>query len=205
MAMRGARLFSGLGLGLAFIVATSLAITSPRQAVAPEPPASGTFKSTNRIQLSHEQRREAAAKSASLGQIQSLLNVPTPLRYGEFVWDETNVAAGPVWIRVDLQAQTISIFRGGHEIGIAVMLYGADGKPTPPGQFTVLAKSKDHQSGQYDAPMPYSLWLTKDGVAIHGSNVRWGSATHGCVGVPIDFARKLFDATSVGDRVTVDA
>lgn len=205
MTMRGARLWLALGLGLAFTVATSLAVTAPPKPATPVPLASVTIGTNNRILLSQEQRREAAAKNASLGQIQSLLNVSAPLRYGEFVWDEKNVVAGPVWIRVDLQAQTISIFRGGHEIGIAVMLYGADGKPTPPGQFTVLAKSKDHQSGQYDAPMPYSLWLTKDGVAIHGSNVRWGSATHGCVGVPIDFARKLFDATSVGDRVTVDA
>ena len=53
--------------------------------------------------------------------------------------------------------------------------------------------------------MPYSLWLTSDGVAIHGSSVRWGSATHGCVGIPLDFAAKLFGAAHVGDRVDIDA
>ena len=113
--------------------------------------------------------------------------------------------AGPIWIRADLRTQTISIFRGGHEIGIAVILYGANRKPTPPGAFAVLAKSRDHRSKQYDAPMPYSLWLTSDGVAIHGSNVRWGAATHGCVGVPMEFAKRLFEAANVGDRVDIAA
>ncbi len=40
--------------------------------------------------------------------------------------------------------------------------------------------------------MPYMLRLTNDGVAIHGSNVRQGYATHGCIGVPTDFAKLLF-------------
>ena len=143
--------------------------------------------------------------SAPLGEIKSLIKVAKPLRYGEFVWNDKGVPAGPAWIRADLKTQTISIFRGGHEIGIAVILYGANSKPTPPGDFTVLAKSKDHQSRQYDAPMPYSLWLTSDGVAIHGSKVRWGAATHGCVGVPMEFARHLFEAADVGDRVDIIA
>jgi lipoprotein-anchoring transpeptidase ErfK/SrfK len=47
------------------------------------------------------------------------------------------------------------------------------------------------------------LRLTNDGVAIHGSDVRFGYATHGCVGVPTAFARKLFEATKIGDRVIV--
>jgi lipoprotein-anchoring transpeptidase ErfK/SrfK len=51
--------------------------------------------------------------------------------------------------------------------------------------------------------MPYSLWLTGDGVAVHGSDVRWGRATHGCVGVPVDFARRLFAAAEEGDVVHI--
>ena len=51
--------------------------------------------------------------------------------------------------------------------------------------------------------MPYMLRLTKDGVAIHGSNVREGWATHGCIGVPLDFARKLFSVARKGDLVVI--
>jgi lipoprotein-anchoring transpeptidase ErfK/SrfK len=53
--------------------------------------------------------------------------------------------------------------------------------------------------------MPYTLRLTPDGVSIHGSNVRWGFATHGCVGVPAAFAAKLFAAVQTGDEVLIVA
>ena len=85
-----------------------------------------------------------------------------------------------------------------------MILYGADEKETPVGVFPILAKIKNHKSITYgDAPMPYTLRLTGDGVSIHGSDVRWGRATHGCIGVPVDFAHKLFDDVSKGDQVTI--
>jgi lipoprotein-anchoring transpeptidase ErfK/SrfK len=51
--------------------------------------------------------------------------------------------------------------------------------------------------------MPYTLRLTGDGVSIHASNVREGHATHGCIGLPEPFARKLFDQAKVGDAVVI--
>jgi lipoprotein-anchoring transpeptidase ErfK/SrfK len=47
------------------------------------------------------------------------------------------------------------------------------------------------------------LRLTKDGVAIHGSTVREGWATHGCIGVPLGFAKLLFAAAKKGDPVVI--
>jgi lipoprotein-anchoring transpeptidase ErfK/SrfK len=132
-----------------------------------------------------------------------VLNVAKPMHFGSFVWDEDHIPRGPVWVRIDLTRQLLSVFRSGHEIGSAVILYGTDGKPTPTGSFTILEKDPDHYSRSYDAPMPYMLRLTNDGVAIHGSNVREGWATHGCIGVPLDFARLLFAAASKGDLVVI--
>lgn len=136
-------------------------------------------------------------------QVLSLLNIRAPMRYGDFRWDDEGVPPGQVWVRIGLREQTLSVFRGGHEIGTAVILYGADSKPTPLGTFPILARLKDHHSAPYDAPMPFTLRLTPDGVAIHGSHVRWGAATHGCVGVPLEFAARLFDQAQVGDQVTI--
>jgi lipoprotein-anchoring transpeptidase ErfK/SrfK len=51
--------------------------------------------------------------------------------------------------------------------------------------------------------MPYTLRLSDDGVSIHGSSVRWGAATHGCIGVPLPFAERLFEAAKVGDEVDI--
>ena len=167
-------------------------------ATEPSPPLAG------RIPISDAQLHEAEAAGLVDRPIKTILDVPQRMSYGEFVWNDRGVPQGPVWVRVDLGSQLISVFRSGHEIGPAVVLYGADGLPTPTGKFPILAKWKDHKSATYgDAPMPYTLRLTNDGVAIHGSNVRWGFATHGCVGVPKDFAAKLFDVVSKGDEVLI--
>lgn len=135
--------------------------------------------------------------------IRSILNVSQPMRFGQWIWNERGIPPGPVWIRVDLAAQILSVFRGGHEIGTAVVLYGAADKPSPAGVFPVLRKAAEYQSRTYDAEMPFMLQLTADGVAIHGAVVRRGAATHGCIGVPVDFARRLFAAAQRGDPVLI--
>ena len=135
--------------------------------------------------------------------IRSMLDVPAQMRFGQSVWNEKGVPDGPLWIRVDRAAQVISVFRGPHEIATAVILYGAPEKPTPAGRYPILAKMKDHRSSLYDADMPYTLRLTGDGIAIHASNVRAGRATHGCIGVPEDFAKRLFDLARRGDAVFI--
>jgi lipoprotein-anchoring transpeptidase ErfK/SrfK len=160
-------------------------------------------ESRSRIFLTAAQVSQALARGEIDRPIKSIINVPQALRYGQFVWRENGVPDGPVWIRVDLDRQLMSVFRSGHEIGTAVILYGAYDKETPLGRFPILSKDKDHHSSTYDAPMPYTLRLTPDGVSIHGSNVRWGYGTHGCIGVPLEFAKRLFNATHRGDDVLI--
>ena len=84
-------------------------------------------------------------------------------------WNDRGVPAGPTWIRIDLGSQLISVFRAGHEIGTAVIVYGGDNKQTPLGKLHILGKARDHRSSLYDAEMPYTLRLTNDGVSIHAS------------------------------------
>ena len=180
---------------------------APQRRVQPAPPAPTQPTSPpleGRIVVSPAQLSEAYAAGLIDRPIKSILDVPGPMTYGQFIWNDRGVPAGPTWIRVDLHAQLMSVFRSGHEIGTSVILYGADGLPTPTGKFPILAKLKDHKSATYDnAPMPYTLRLTGDGVSIHGSNVRWGFATHGCIGIPKAFAAKVFDAVNVGDEVLI--
>jgi len=148
----------------------------------------------------------AAAPSAPVEQgyvIKSALQLDQRLDYGDYAWNAEGVPAGPLLITVDLKAQLISVFRDGYEIGVAAILYGADDKPTPLGAFPILEKDADHVSNLYNAPMPHMLRLTNDGVAIHGSDVKWGFGTHGCIGVPPEFAALLFEQASVGDRVII--
>ncbi len=135
--------------------------------------------------------------------VHSILKVPRSLTFGDYVWNADGVPPGRVWVRVDLARQMVSVFRGVDEIGTALVIYGAPTKPTPVGVFHVLEKSKYYYSKTYDAPMPYALRLTADGVALHASAVRERSATHGCIGLPAEFARLLYDAMNRGDEVEI--
>lgn len=135
--------------------------------------------------------------------IKRILPVSGPIKYGQWHWDETAVPAGPLVITVDLHARVISAFRNGYEIGTAAVLLGTDDKPTPLGVFPITQKKTRHVSTLYDAPMPYMMRLTGDGVAIHASNVQNGYASHGCIGVPLAFAKKLFDRAQLGDKVYI--
>lgn len=178
------------------------ALYDPEAAVATAPDWSGQ-DSTKRIHLTPLEAKTAAEGGPLAGDLKSLLKVDRQLAYGEFLWDAEGVPPGKLLIHVDLRTQLMSVFQGGHEIGTAVILYGADSHMTPIGSFPIAEKNRDYHSRTYDAPMPYSLRLTEDGVAIHGSDVRRGSATHGCVGIPLKFASLLFERAEEGDVVQI--
>lgn len=135
--------------------------------------------------------------------IKRILPIEGPIRYGEWHWDEAGVAPGPLVITVDLEARVLSVFRGGYEIGATAVLLGTQEKPTPTGVFPITQKRKDHVSNIYDAPMPYMQRLTNDGISIHATKVENGYASHGCIGVPMEFAQKLFGETVLGDKVYI--
>ena len=136
--------------------------------------------------------------------IKRILPITGPIKYGEWHWDEAGVPDGPMVITVDLDARVLSVFKGGFEIGATAVLLGTSEKPTPLGIFPVKWKHADHYSSTYDrAPMPFTMNLTPDGVSIHGTTVEKGYASHGCIGVPTPFAKKIFAIVPVGTQVYV--
>ncbi|WAT19194.1 L,D-transpeptidase family protein [Aurantiacibacter sp. MUD11] len=137
--------------------------------------------------------------------IKRILPIEGPIRYGEWHWDDEGVPDGPLVMTVDLQARVISVFRNGYEIGAAAALLGTPEHPTPVGTFPILTKERHNVSEKYgNAPMPWTLRLTWDGVAVHGgSTVELGYASHGCISVPDEFASRLFDIAEVGDVVII--
>lgn len=135
--------------------------------------------------------------------IKRVLPIEGPIKYGEWHWDEEGIPPGPLVMTVDLEARVISVFRGGYEIGAAAVLLGTQDHPTPLGRFPILEKKRHNVSSIYGAPMPYTMRLTWDGIAIHSSQVENGYASHGCIGTPDDFAAKLFAIAKRGDVVII--
>lgn len=136
--------------------------------------------------------------------VHTFAEIEEPLYYGDYFWDESGAPRAKAEIVVDIEAEQLYVYRGGVEIARAMITRGWDEMATPTGSFPILEKDADHYSSTYDnAPMPYNLRLTWRGVAIHGADVDNESATHGCIGIPLDFARMLFNNVRVGDVVTV--
>jgi lipoprotein-anchoring transpeptidase ErfK/SrfK len=51
--------------------------------------------------------------------------------------------------------------------------------------------------------MPYMQRLTDYGIALHGGRVPGYPASHGCIRLPHAMARRLYNMTRPGTRVTV--
>lgn len=194
---RRARVAAGLILGCA--TAGGVALATGSQRPAPPPLAVAAIPSP----LTQPTFVPAPSPAPTAYTVKRILPIDGPLRYGDWHWDEAGAPAGPIVITVDLAARVLSVFRDGHEIGATAIIYGADEKPTPLGVFPVTQKDADHVSNLYGAPMPYMLRMTDDGISIHGAEVTPEYMTHGCVGVPTPFARKLFGQVKLGDKVIV--
>ena len=137
--------------------------------------------------------------------IKRILPIDGPIKYGQWFWNDKDVPEGPLVITIDLDARVLSVFRDGYEIGATAVLLGTDEHPTPLGTFPILTKERHNVSEKYgDAPMPWTLRLTGDGVAIHGGHaVELGWASHGCIGAPNEFMTRLFAIAKVGDKAII--
>jgi L,D-transpeptidase catalytic domain len=130
--------------------------------------------------------------------------VPTKLKPGEYLWVPEVSPRGPIVVVVSLPEQLAYVYRNGVIIGASTISTGKKGHRTPTGVFTILQKNEDHYSNLYNAaPMPYMQRLTWSGIAIHAGHLPGYPASHGCVRMPYEFARKLFAETKTGLTVVV--
>ena len=127
-----------------------------------------------------------------------------PLEPGEFAWLPQMSTGGPMMVLVNISEQMAYVYRNGLRIGRSSVSTGKKGHETPTGVFTILQKNADHHSNLYNnAPMPFMQRLTWDGVALHAGKIPGYPASHGCVRLPYEFSKLLFEATSMGVTVVI--
>jgi hypothetical protein len=103
-----------------------------------------------------------------------------------FATGAAQAAAQPkVAITIDKNAQLMTVEVDGVERYHWPVSTGIPSRETPNGSFRAFRMEEDHFSKEFDdAPMPHSIFFTKIGHAIHGtdSEGRLGTpASHGCV------------------------
>ena len=105
-------------------------------------------------------------------------------------------AQAKVDITVDQNTQMMTVAVDGVQRYYWPVSTGIPSRATPDGNFRAFRMEADHFSKEFDdAPMPHSIFFTKQGHAIHGTldARRLGSAvSHGCVRLSTAHAAKLY-------------
>ncbi len=91
----------------------------------------------------------------------------------------------------------------GEEIFSTKVSTGKKGYATRQGDFVITNKHRHHTSNIYHASMPYFQRLSCGDFGFHYGYVPGYPASHGCIRLPMESAKKLFAMTEVGDTVRI--
>ncbi len=124
---------------------------------------------------------------------------------GQYLWRKGSFDGEPRVV-ISLTDQLAYLYRGDALVAVAAISTGVDKHPTPKGIFRVLVKKPMHRSIKYDnAPMPFTQMFDKYGTALHAGHNPGYPASHGCVRLPSEFAKKLYSITDLGATVMIGA
>jgi hypothetical protein len=114
-------------------------------------------------------------------------------------------ADGDVNLTIDLANQIAFVFKGEQLIGVTNISTGKKGHPTPLGFWTINWKRPMYRSKKYDnAAMPFMQNIDDRGIAIHGGVTPGYPASHGCIRLPMAFAKQLYGLTKPGNKVVIE-
>ncbi len=110
----------------------------------------------------------------------------------------------PMFFVISLSKQQVSVYTHKGLYAQSPVSTGQPGHPTPTGIFTILSKELYHRSNIYSgAPMPFMQRITYTGVAMHEGVLPGYPASHGCIRMPHEFARRMFKISAGNERVVI--
>jgi L,D-transpeptidase catalytic domain len=99
-------------------------------------------------------------------------------------------------IKIDKSAQRMAVAVDGEQLYYWPVSTGRRRHDTPNGTFKPFRMDIDHHSDEWgNAPMPYSIFFTKTGVAVHGTYEQHHlgrAVSHGCVRLSVKNAATLW-------------
>ena len=105
-------------------------------------------------------------------------------------------ARAALLVQVDKSTQRMTVSLDGKQLYVWPVSTGGPGYDTPSGTFRPFRKEIDHHSEEWDnAPMPYSIFFTQTGDAVHGTYEQRSlgrAVSHGCVRLSVKNAATLW-------------
>ncbi|HEV2805006.1 MAG TPA: ankyrin repeat domain-containing protein [Chthoniobacterales bacterium] len=113
---------------------------------------------------------------------------------------------GPDELRVEisLAKQYAMVIKDGVTVFTTKVSTGRDGFSTKPGYYVITDKDRDHRSTIYKCAMPYFMRLSCRDFGLHEGVVQPYPASHGCIRLPGDAAKKLFVDLPIGTVVSIN-
>lgn len=108
-----------------------------------------------------------------------------------------------ILVTIDLSQQKAWIAEHGVTIDTTKVSTGRSGYTTPSGRYVVTDKHRSWTSTLYHVSMPYFMRLNCSAIGLHSGYVSGRPASHGCIRLPYDTAKKWFGIVKVGDEVQI--
>lgn len=126
---------------------------------------------------------------------------------GEWRCTQILLGSGPspeqLRIEISLATQRAALVKDGSPIFSTVCSTGRQGYSTRAGNYVITNKERSHRSTIYKVEMPYFMRLSCLDFGMHEGVVPNYPASHGCIRLPSEAARRLFAEIPVGTLVTV--
>jgi hypothetical protein len=106
-------------------------------------------------------------------------------------------------IEISLASQRVALVKNGVPVFRTQCSTGRQGYSTRAGQFVITNKERNHRSTIYHVEMPYFMRLSCLDFGMHAGFVPNYPASHGCIRLPSDAARKFFSEIPIGTLVSV--
>ena len=106
-------------------------------------------------------------------------------------------------IEISLALQRVALVKNGVSVYRTQCSTGRQGYSTRRGDFVITNKERNHRSTIYHVEMPYFMRLSCLDFGMHAGVVPNYPASHGCIRLPEEAARKFFSEIPVGTVVTV--
>ena len=107
-------------------------------------------------------------------------------------------------VEISLAKQHMAVIKDGATVFETKVSTGRDGFTTKSGYYVITDKDRDHRSTIYKCPMPYFMRLSCRDFGLHEGVVQPYPASHGCIRLPGDAAKKLFVDLPIGTVVSIN-
>ena len=118
---------------------------------------------------------------------------------------------GDVSVVIDVSSQTVALFKDGGYYLTGSCVTGKNATPTSIGLFNVRTKIPNYDMVKYNVHVDYWMPFTEDGQGLHdaswrhefGGEIYKRKGSHGCVNLPTDLARDIYNNVEKGTKVLI--